>query len=115
MEVKGENMTRPAMAGTWGVAEVCRAARSQATAAPSYNLTTLGTSDWAHWGRGSTYGNFDHKASGGSQISNVTVVGSGANFGGYAINERATSWTDAGRCPSRKFSCWWQARSVMTW
>ena len=53
---------------------------SAAAAASSYNFTTLGTTDWAHWGRGGTYGNFDHKATGGSQISNVTVVGTGAKL-----------------------------------
>ena len=67
---------------------------SSAAAASSYNFTTLGTTDWAHWGRGGTYGNFDHKATGGSQISNVTVVGAGANFGGYSDSSRNVTWTD---------------------
>jgi hypothetical protein len=66
----------------------------QVTAASSYNLTTLGTEDWAHWGRGGTYGNFDHKATGNSQISNVTVVGTGANSGGYYQPSRSSIWTD---------------------
>jgi len=66
---------------------------SQATAAASYNLTTLGTSDWAHWGTGDVYGAFDHKASGGSQISNVTVLGSGSE-GSYFDPSRSVSWTD---------------------
>jgi hypothetical protein len=69
-------------------------AGSRATALASYNLTALGTSDWAHWGRGATYGNLDHKATGNSQISNVSVVGSGASFGGYSDSSRSTSWTD---------------------
>lgn len=64
----------------------------EAAAASSYNLTSLGTSDWAHWGRGGIYGNFDHKASGGSQISNVTAVGSGSH-GGWAQTGRTVSWT----------------------
>jgi hypothetical protein len=63
------------------------------TAAASYNLTTLGASDWAHWGRGGVYGRFDHKASGGSQISNVTVVGSGAVSGGWSDAARSVTWT----------------------
>jgi regulation of enolase protein 1 (concanavalin A-like superfamily) len=67
---------------------------SQATAASSYNLTTLGTSDWAHWGRGASAANFDHKATGGSQISNVTKLGSGANYGGYSDGSRNATWTD---------------------
>ncbi len=69
-------------------------AGTQAAAASGLNLTTLGSADWADWGRGGTYGNFDHKATGGSQISNVTVVGAGANFGGYSDGSRNTTWTD---------------------
>ncbi len=65
-----------------------------ASAPSSYNLTTLGTSDWAHWGRGGAYGNFDHKAAGSSQISNATVVGAGANSGGYTDASRNATWTD---------------------
>ena len=66
---------------------------SQATAASGYNLTTLGTSDWAHWGTGEVYGAFDHKATGGSQISNVTTLGSG-NYGQSHNASRDVSWTD---------------------
>ena len=33
------------------------------------NLTSEGSSDWAHWS------GYDHKSSGGSKISNYTVVG----------------------------------------
>ncbi len=68
-------------------------AGSEATAASGYNLTTLGTSDWAHWGRGGVYGNFDHDATGGSQISNVTVLGSGS-VGGYSDSSRSVSWNN---------------------
>jgi hypothetical protein len=67
---------------------------AQTTAAASYSLTTLGTTDWAHWGRNGTYANFDHKAAGKSQISNVTVVGAGASVGGYAQPSRSVNWTD---------------------
>ena len=68
-------------------------AGSQATAAASYNLTTLGTSDWAHWGTGEVYGAFDHKATGGSQISNVTTIGSGV-YGQSHNASRNVTWTD---------------------
>jgi Chitobiase/beta-hexosaminidase C-terminal domain len=44
---------------------------SQKTAVPSYNLTSLGKIDWAHWGRNGQLDNFDEKA-GLTQISNVT-------------------------------------------
>jgi hypothetical protein len=66
---------------------------ASSTAATSYNLSQQGASDWAHWGRGGVYGNFDHKASGGSQISNVTKLGSGS-YGGYTEGSRDTIWTD---------------------
>jgi hypothetical protein len=68
---------------------------SQLVANPAgYNLTSLGTVDWAHWGRAKTYTNFDHKATGGSKISNVTVVGAGSNVGANSISGRASTWTD---------------------
>jgi subtilase family serine protease len=63
------------------------------TAASAYNLTSLGTSDWAHWGLGGIYGNFDHKAMGNSQISNVTPFAIG-NYGGYHNTSRSVFWTD---------------------
>ena len=72
---------------------------SSSTAATSYNLTTLGTSDWAHFGTNGSASGFDHKAAsnsgGGSQISNVTKVGTGG-FGGYKddTGNRNASWTD---------------------
>jgi hypothetical protein len=50
------------------------------------NLTTVGTADWAQWP------NFNHKASGGAQISNYTVVGTGTvQTSTYA---RTIAWTD---------------------
>jgi hypothetical protein len=68
-------------------------AGSQATAASSYNLTTLGTSDWIHWGTGDVAGTIDRKATGNSQISNVTVLGSGS-YGAFTDPSRTVSWTD---------------------
>ena len=56
------------------------------------DLTTLGTSDWAHWGNGSATG-FDHKASGGSQIGNITVVGTG-NLTQITSGTLTSTWTD---------------------
>jgi hypothetical protein len=58
------------------------------SAASSYNLTTLGTSDWAHW-----RGTFIHKMSGGNQISNVTQIG-GGSYGTWQKSSRNVSWTD---------------------
>jgi len=63
-------------------------------AASGYNLTSLGTADWVHWGRGGSYGNLDRKSSGGNQISGVSVVGAGANNGGWSDSSRSVSWTD---------------------
>jgi hypothetical protein len=58
------------------------------------NLTAVGTSDWIHWGDDhSTPASFNHKASGGSQISNYTVVGTTHAYT-YTSDPRAMSWTD---------------------
>jgi hypothetical protein len=65
-----------------------------AGAVPSYNLTTAGTSDWAHWGRGGQYGVFDHKATGNSQISNITTVGTGGTFSAASDPTRSATWAD---------------------
>ena len=51
------------------------------------NLTTVGTSDWAHWA------GYDHKATGGSQISNFTMVG-GQPASLYGNDPRTLTWTD---------------------
>jgi len=59
-----------------------------------YNLTSLGTSDWIHWGRGGVYGNVDRKKTGGSQISGVSIIGSGAKLGARTSATRTISWTD---------------------
>jgi len=65
---------------------------SVATPSGTQNLTTLGTSDWAHWGL-TTAASFDHKAGVTSQISNYTVVGTGT-VGRYPDNAFGFSWTD---------------------
>lgn len=54
----------------------------------SYNLTALGTFDWAHWN-----GAFIHKSSGGTQINNVSQIG-GGTYGTYFDASRKISWTD---------------------
>lgn len=69
-------------------------------AQPSYDLTALGTSDWVHWGRGGAYGTLDRKASGGGQISDVSIVGSGANSGGWSDGSRGVTWSDGTPTPS---------------
>ena len=72
-------------------------AASFTTATAAYNLTaltTLGSTDWAHWGRGGVYGAFDHKKTGASQVSNVSVAGSGAAVGGWKDNSRTVTWSD---------------------
>ena len=66
-------------------------AGSLATPSGTQNLTTLGTLDWAHWGLTSGT-SFDHKAGVSSQISNYTVVGTGA-VNQYADNAFGYTWT----------------------
>ena len=56
------------------------------------NLTATGTSDWIHWGNGPSPG-MDHKATGGNQISNYTLL-SGSTVNSYALLQRPMSWTD---------------------
>ena len=51
------------------------------------NLTSEGSSDWAHWS------GYDHKSSGGSKISNYAVVGTGS-ASSYSIDGRACTWSD---------------------
>lgn len=51
------------------------------------NLTTDGTTDWAHW-----FG-YDRKASGGSKISNYAIVGSGT-VSNYTNDLRTLRWSD---------------------
>jgi hypothetical protein len=67
---------------------------SGATAASSYNLTTLGALDWAHWN-----GTFIDKASGGGLISDVTQIGAGT-YGTYSDPSRNITWSDGTPIPS---------------
>ena len=72
---------------------------SVAVADAGYNLTALGTTDWAHWGRGAQTDTFDHKQ-GANQISDVTWLPAQkydwqtGGFGGSELDGRASSWTD---------------------
>jgi len=52
-----------------------------------YNLTSLGTTDWAHW-----TGTYIHKSSGGSKISDITQIG-GGTYGTWHDTNRNVSWT----------------------
>ena len=47
---------------------------SVTTPSTPINLTTEGVTDWAHWGFTSA-SSFDHKSSGGTEISNYTQIG----------------------------------------
>lgn len=67
---------------------------SLSTPTGTQNLTTIGTADWAHWGLNFST-SFDHKASGGSQISNFTVVnGQAGEVASYGGNQIGYTWTD---------------------
>ncbi|MBA3936440.1 MAG: immunoglobulin domain-containing protein [Planctomycetes bacterium] len=58
------------------------------------NLTAVGTIDWAHWGAGSGVSPwFDHKASGGGQISQIAAINNGP-FGNDANSLMVCSWSD---------------------
>jgi uncharacterized protein YjdB len=57
------------------------------TSSQVVNLTTIGTADWAHWP------GYDHKNSGGSKISNFTLVGNGV-ASNYSGDARSISWSD---------------------
>ena len=59
---------------------------------PSVNLTTEGTSDWAHWGL-NVATDFNHKATGGSQISNVTLIGANSTKARFNDSTSTYSWT----------------------
>jgi len=62
------------------------------TTATTYNLTTLGTADWAAYGLASS-GSFDHKSTGGGQISNAATVGN-SGAGQFADSIVGLTWTD---------------------
>jgi hypothetical protein len=51
------------------------------------NLTTVGTSDWAHWP------GYDHKATGGSKLSTYTALGS-PWVSPYTNDPRTLTWSD---------------------
>ncbi len=58
---------------------------------PAVNLSTEGTTDWAHWGL-STASSFDHKSGTAQQISNYTLIGSTAP-GRFTDSRVAYSWS----------------------
>ncbi len=67
---------------------------SASNAAPPsiVDLTTEGTSDWAHWGLSSA-SSFNHKTGVAQQISNYTKIGTGT-VGRYTDNAVLYSWFD---------------------
>jgi hypothetical protein len=69
---------------------------SFATPASSINLTTEGTSDWAHWGFGSSTA-FNHKSGVLSEIGNVTKLGGSSVFW---LNDNPTSFSWTGGTPT---------------
>ncbi|MEO8367681.1 MAG: hypothetical protein ABI806_00575, partial [Candidatus Solibacter sp.] len=65
---------------------------SMAIPANPVQLTTEGSTDWTHWGL-NVASDFDHKTGITQQISNYSVVGSGAPAR-YANNAVGFTWTD---------------------
>ncbi|MGH9644166.1 MAG: hypothetical protein ACRD3Q_17310 [Terriglobales bacterium] len=56
------------------------------------NLTSLGTSDWIHWGLNST--SPDRKTGGSHQISDFTVIGTGSDVITHSDYPLGFSWSD---------------------
>ena len=69
-------------------AECCRGAESTDGA---QNLSTLGPSDWAHWGL-TTASSYTHKSGVTAQISNVTIIGPNAATR-YTNHSFGFTWT----------------------
>jgi hypothetical protein len=59
-----------------------------------YDLTRQGPLDWAYWGRGKNLASFDHKATGGGQISKAVETGVGVRSGAFASDSRTIAWSD---------------------
>jgi hypothetical protein len=73
--------------GTGGTLSV-----SNAAPPASVTLSTEGTSDWAHWGYGGVSG-FNHKSGVTQQISNYTLIGTGATTSPVGDCQVKYSWT----------------------
>jgi len=63
------------------------------SAPANVDLTTQGNTDWIHWGR-TAVGDIDRKATGGSQISTFTKIGTGTNVVRLTDSPSKYSWTD---------------------
>src|SRR5947208_76805 len=59
----------------------------------SVDLTTQGNTDWIHWGR-TAVNDIDRKATGLSQISTFTKIGTGTNVVRLTDSPSKYSWTD---------------------
>ena len=57
------------------------------------DLTTQGNTDWIHWGR-TAVNDIDRKATGLSQISTFTKIGTGTNVVRLTDSPSKYSWTD---------------------
>ncbi len=55
----------------------------------TFNLTTLGTTDWGAWG----YNGFDHAASGSGKVSSVSVYG-GGSLNAFTSSFLGFTWTN---------------------
>src|SRR5258706_15596833 len=59
----------------------------------SVDLTTDGNTDWIHWGLANA-GDVNRKATGGSRISNYTLIGAGTNRVRLTDSPAKISWRD---------------------
>ncbi len=82
--------------GYWLIGDYGCSTGAVATQSGTINLTTQGTTDWAHWGRGGVVV-FNHKAPGGAavnKISNCSAVG-GATISAATFSSGAyCTWSD---------------------
>jgi hypothetical protein len=63
------------------------------TSPTNVNLTTEGSADWIHWGR-TTAADVNRKSTGGSQISNYTLIGANTSRARFDDSASTYSWTD---------------------
>jgi hypothetical protein len=87
IEVRDASVTFPVLYGNMAVLGIITTPTQPISVV---NLTTEGSSDWAKWAQVATT-DFIHKSTGGTQISNVTVVGTQTLF---TNNPVAFSWGD---------------------
>jgi hypothetical protein len=86
------NADQTPVSKTFNISVPGKLSLTSATSPTSVSLSTVGTLDWAHWGSAAAT-SWDHKSGVTSQISNVTLVGSGAALTRLSSISPSSSWT----------------------